>query len=245
MKNYAYILWGMLLLNSNLAVADNRAVTISLQNASDGDVTVIHQAVAQAVTDGTVDTMITYKPNEMAPNKFFACVEASTGTSSEQFNSFINNLHRANINASSHYQLKAQPRCGKNEALACIADPLACFNSSFLTMTGKYTTYVARAQFAAGLEELSVGKYMIDMKLNEGQMIAPTTYDIDMQSSSKNCSAITVDSYDATSGTAAITCIIQGNSAILNKHITWTRNNDGKWICNTDADSKYTKGCKN
>ncbi|MFZ2726255.1 MAG: pilin [Methylococcaceae bacterium] len=245
MKNYAYILWGVLLLNSNLAVADNHAVTISLRDSDDKDVAAIHQVVAQAVSNGVVDTMLTYKPSEMASNKFFACVEATTGTTPEQFTNFVNDLHRVSINASSHYQLKTQPSCGKNEALACIADPLACFNSAFITTTGKYMTYVAKAQFAASLEELSVGKYMIDMKLNEGSMYMPSTYDIGMQSSSKNCSAIFVDNYDAGAGTAAISCIIQGNSAVIGKNIVWTRTNDGKWQCTTDADSKYSAGCKN
>ncbi|MFZ2724895.1 MAG: pilin [Methylococcaceae bacterium] len=106
-----------------------------------------------------------------------------------------------------------------------------------------YSDYVAKSQFAAALAELSPGKTQIEVKLNEGQTAQPTVTEIGLQGATKNCSTIAVDSYDATAGTAAISCIIQGNSAVLGKNIVWTRGADGVWACTSEVtDTKYTGG---
>lgn len=247
MKLYVYAL---LLLSSTLAFADDRAVTISLRDSGDAvksaDINAIQQVVGQAISAGIIDTMLTYRPNQMAKNRFFACAEANATASQEQFTTLVNNLHRVNPNSTARYQLKTTAKCGKNDAIACMANPLSCFSSRFIS-SGAYSDYVAKAQVAAGLAEISVGKIMMEAKLSEGIDVT-SPIDVGLQFVTKNCSVIAVTG-QATDGIATIQCVLTGNALIMGKTLTWTRfwNPDligYQWVCTTDVETKYAGKCK-
>jgi type IV pilus assembly protein PilA len=107
-----------------------------------------------------------------------------------------------------------------------------------------YQDYVAKANVAAGLAEVTPGKTNFEVMVNEGKPAA------DMNSTTGDtiglkkgvCSSITV--VGGPDGSIACATPVKGTDAT----ITWTRDSaDGSWACTisgTTMDAKYLpKGC--
>jgi type IV pilus assembly protein PilA len=101
-----------------------------------------------------------------------------------------------------------------------------------------YQDYVAKSKFSAALAEIAAGKTGMETALNDGT--APTVTGIGLQSSTPNCSAITV-SGDASAATNTIACaIVGGPSSVATKTITLTRTaSTGAWACASTVAQKY------
>ncbi|MFZ2726253.1 MAG: pilin [Methylococcaceae bacterium] len=242
-QKFRVLLCGLLLI-SHCVIADNRAVNISVTNNNSADklidINSIQTTVGQAVSTNIVDTLLIYQPLARAKNKFYACVQATDNSSAEQFKTFINTLRNLSLSENSRYQLKVTQRCMANETLACVANPNACFDSAFIHSNSLYNTYVAKAQFAASLNDISNAKLNLEILVNEGLWLIPTVADIGFEASSENCSAISIDNFDAGAGSATISCIIKGNALINNKVVTWARDNSGVWSCTTNVATQYS-----
>lgn len=103
-----------------------------------------------------------------------------------------------------------------------------------------YQDYVAKANVAAALSEISPGKTAFEVALNEGKPVAEwdTAAKIGLKPGS-TCSAITVNANEG--GNISCTFKVKG----VDETITWERNwSDGSWACTTTAENKYApKGC--
>jgi len=107
-----------------------------------------------------------------------------------------------------------------------------------------YQNYTARAKFSACYGELAAGKTAFEVEVNDGQAIANAD-DIGLQEDTTNCQNVTV-TYDADNGTGSISATILGGPAPVNgENITLARDADGRWTCNTDADTEFAgnTGC--
>jgi Tfp pilus assembly major pilin PilA len=242
MKKYMYVL---LLLNSLIAFADERAVSISANYGNDAitvsDIAAIQQVVADAISEGVIDTMLTHQAKPASQSKFFMCVEAASDASAEQFGLFVNNLHRVQLSSGVRYQLKTTEKCAKNNALACIANPLSCFSQRFIN-SGAYSDYVSKAQFAAALDDISVGKTLMNLRIIENVSFASIyPADVGLPERSANCDAIT---FDAQGSVGSISCTLKGIATIAYKNITLQRDALGKWTCSTDVLQRYAGKCK-
>ena len=109
-----------------------------------------------------------------------------------------------------------------------------------------YQDYVARAKVGAAVGEAAGGKVGIDTEL----MATPDMDAINTMKATRltektpNC-AISVT--PAMAGAATIVCTIQGGPAgVANKKITWSRDAEGKWLCDpADIAEKYqSSACK-
>lgn len=110
-----------------------------------------------------------------------------------------------------------------------------------------YQDYIAKAQVATALEEISAAKVNMEIKATEGlddaeaakytgSTIAELTPLGLTAASSARCSK-----YDAamkSSGVASISCTMLGSAAVNAKSITWTRASGGGWTCASTADAK-------
>jgi type IV pilus assembly protein PilA len=107
-----------------------------------------------------------------------------------------------------------------------------------------YQDYVAKANVAAGLAEITPGKTTYEVMVNEGNgaNIAATT-DIGLKATGGSCNGangVTVTAWDGTTGTIVCSVSVKGTD----QTVTWTRSSDGTWACTTSADAKYApKGC--
>lgn len=129
----------------------------------------------------------------------------------------------------------------------------------------QYQTYVAKSQVSRVMTELGSLKTVVETCLLEGRMtpVAPTptpaadecvigfTGSTLMGGTLADIGAdadkglggvdVTIDGTESTIGTAF------GNgaaAALLEKVMTWTRDEDGSWTCTTDVDGKYAPtGC--
>jgi type IV pilus assembly protein PilA len=108
-----------------------------------------------------------------------------------------------------------------------------------------YQDYVAKAQFAVGLAEISPGKTLMEISMNEETDIANNATGlglIGLQGTTKNCT-VTAIGFAAT-GNASINCIINGTAAVQGKTISLRRAGAaGLWSCHTDADAMYKDKC--
>ncbi|GAB3049982.1 type 4a pilus biogenesis protein PilA [Acinetobacter apis] len=113
-----------------------------------------------------------------------------------------------------------------------------------------YQGYIAKSQVAAGLAEISPGKTNAEATMATGISTPITSATaVNLQTSTKNCSAITVN-IDPTN-TSTIQCVLQGTTVVTGKKITWTRSADnttsgttGSWSCSTDVAADYKpKSC--
>ena len=103
-----------------------------------------------------------------------------------------------------------------------------------------YQDYVAKANVAAALSEISPGKTAFEVALNEGKPAAEwNTPALIGLKPGATCSAIVVTADD--DGSIACTFKVKG----ADETITWTRTAaDGSWACTTTAANKYApKSC--
>ena len=93
-----------------------------------------------------------------------------------------------------------------------------------------YSNYQARAKLTAGLAEISGGKTLAEVKLNEGTDIA-TAADIGLvTANSTNCTFTA----KITAGAGSIECAIkQAPTQVAAAKVTWTRTADGIYTCAT------------
>ncbi|MFZ2726252.1 MAG: pilin [Methylococcaceae bacterium] len=248
MKNHAYKLIIVLLFSMQTMAFAHQAIYISLSNP-DGvalqtsDTQAIKDIISNSIYTGIINNFVTYNHDNNEVSEYAACVEANDNTSTETFNGLVNQLHAISPQTNLHYTLNYVKYCKRDNSLVCLNDLKSCLTSAFVTSGAVYSNYIARSQFFESLAEVSAGKAILEMMLNQGRITAPSIIDIGLQSSTKNCSSISVDDFDAAAGTAAITCIIQGNSFIVGKSISWIRSPDGVWACTTAVtDTQYTSG---
>jgi type IV pilus assembly protein PilA len=103
-----------------------------------------------------------------------------------------------------------------------------------------YQNYVAKANVAAGLAEITPGKTAYEVKVNEGQGNPLSVTDIGLKENGGACTNVAVVGWDGTTGSITCTMPIKGDS----KLIGWTRSSNGTWSCSTTADAQYApKGC--
>lgn len=243
MKKLAYLLAFISLLTTHSMVFAGQAITISISDPNGIAITdtkdAIHQTVGDAISSGIIKNFITYNHGFIQADRFYACVEATDNTSTADFNSFVEQLHKL---ATGNFNLKYAKQCQRDNTFVCSEDSVSCLSNAFVT-SAAYSTYMARKQFASALADITTGKSALEILLDKGQYTIPTVTDIGLQAITKNCSAITIDNFDAAVGTAAITCLIQGNSFVLGQSISWWRFSDGAWACvTTVTDTKYTAG---
>jgi type IV pilus assembly protein PilA len=93
-----------------------------------------------------------------------------------------------------------------------------------------YANYQAKAKMAAGLAEVSPVKTVVEVKLNNGEIIANAAA-IGLAATSNNC---TITAEAANSGIASISCSIANAPwKISAAKMTWTRAVGGEWTCVT------------
>lgn len=102
-----------------------------------------------------------------------------------------------------------------------------------------YQNYVAKSQVTAALADITPGKTQFEVKINEGDTIA-SAEDVGLQDATARCSAIAVTGGEE----GTISCTITGNPKVNGSTLTWTRNTDGVWSCDTTVEDAYKpKGC--
>ncbi len=119
-----------------------------------------------------------------------------------------------------------------------------------------YQDYVAKSQFASGLQEIVPGKTMMETLLNEGTDVGiaagnaagATLIGLSGGAATKYCDP-TIAGGVASTGAAVIKCTLKGNSKIDGKVITLTRAAaTGIWSCDSNLaagdKTKYAGNCK-
>lgn len=247
MKKHAFQLAISLLCTVPTIVSANQAIYILLSNPNgtalqQTDIKAIQQTIGNGINNGIIGNFITYNHDAIQLEQFAACAEANETIQPEQFNSLVNQLHALSPQTNINYTLRYIKSCPRDNTLVCLDKSVSCLSSELIT-EALYTDYQAKIQFANALADISVGTAPLSMMLAQGRVSTPTIAELGLQESTQHCSSIAVSGFDAVTGDAAITCVIQGNSAVLGKFITWTRTNDGVWACTTDVtDIKYTAG---
>lgn len=112
----------------------------------------------------------------------------------------------------------------------------------------QYQNYVGRANFASALSTLSSLKTNIESHILEvGTFPATanlTAAELGMVADANDRGEITLTAAGTDGGGTAIFTFDTGNPGINGKAITLTRDDDGVWSCETDADEKYVRGCE-
>lgn len=243
------------LFGSSLTLADTttkqQAVHISVNDASGTALPVdfvnsFHQVIANGISKGIIDNFVTYNQNAEQAHQLFACVQATQGTSTVQFNRLVNQLRAISPDNAITYTLRRGLFCQKDNTLVCSANDTACLNSNIVA-SAIYGDYQASAWVAEAMAEIAKGKSLMNIKLNQ-QIDVTSSAEVNLPMSSKYCSNINVVG-TAADGNATIACTLSGNAAIVGKVVTWTRavdvNNAGSfiWTCTTDVDIKYAGKC--
>lgn len=115
-----------------------------------------------------------------------------------------------------------------------------------------YQDYIAKAQVATGLSDITSGKINVESKLTDGITAAlALPADAGLTASTSSCSDIAVAV--AVDGASKLTCTLAGNGQVIGKKIQWTRTADdastgaaGVWSCLTSVAAKLApKSCPN
>ncbi|WP_109124898.1 pilin [Dyella sp. C11] len=104
----------------------------------------------------------------------------------------------------------------------------------------QYQTYVARAQTAAALSDISPGRTAYETLVNQGVVdgaVYANANNLGLQSSTPHCQLIT--STVEVGGTGSITCKLDGSTAIRDQIIELDRNSSGGWACRSEIDPRY------
>lgn len=106
-----------------------------------------------------------------------------------------------------------------------------------------YSEFQARSKVAASLVEISAGKVIVDILLNEGRTLS-TPSDVGLPNSSGNC-VISVN-FTGTDGAGSIECVLTHTMPeIAGKRVSWERSSAGVWSCISTVGEKYLpKTCK-
>ena len=113
-----------------------------------------------------------------------------------------------------------------------------------------FSTYVPKAQVAAGLAEITPGKAAFETSLSDGKLIASPS-DIGLLATGSRCSIVAV-SANPPDGSGTITCNFVAASApsLVGKNIVWARAVDvgavsGGWSCasNVENPALLPKAC--
>jgi len=110
-----------------------------------------------------------------------------------------------------------------------------------------YQDYIAKAQVATALEEISAAKVSMEIKATEGMTATEaalfTGKSIDQltplgftAASSARCSEYAA--MMSADGSASISCKIAGSAAVNDQTITWTRATAGGWACTSGVNAK-------
>lgn len=141
MKRYACLLvFGFLLSSGGLALAEDRAVNISITSMGgplDNDaVQSVRTLVGNAITQGTVDTFLVKNPRVGHPilieGGLIACAEAGFTAKKSQFNSFIRKLRAIEPKEGTAYSLERTPVCAMDENVVCTDDVKQCPDGSYV-----------------------------------------------------------------------------------------------------------------
>lgn len=98
----------------------------------------------------------------------------------------------------------------------------------------QYQDYVAKAQTAAALAEITPGKVGVETLLAEGATSASPA-ELGLQSVTSRCSKVDV-ALDAT-GVASLTCTLKGGSKVSGD-LVLARNVNGAWTCSSTMTQK-------
>jgi type IV pilus assembly protein PilA len=103
----------------------------------------------------------------------------------------------------------------------------------------QYQTYVARAQTAAALTEITPGRTAYETLVNQGVVSGASYANVDnlgLPSSTEFCA---ISATAPASGNSAITCTLKGSTAIRGHYIKLSRDSSGDWRCLSDVTLKY------
>jgi type IV pilus assembly protein PilA len=108
-----------------------------------------------------------------------------------------------------------------------------------------YQGYVGRAQAAAGLDEITIGKVGYESLVATG---APaTSYNpagIGIHASTVRCATVRVTPPSGSTTSGAIACQLNGAPGIQDATLNLDRDANGLWSCRSNATSSYLpKGC--
>lgn len=116
-----------------------------------------------------------------------------------------------------------------------------------------YQGYLAKAQAAGSLAEITSAKSILEQKITSGVdageafALSGSTAEILFEvgipkASSSRCSSYTV--HVETDGTASVSCTMSGTEHVADKTVTWSRATSGKWTCSSTLDIDYKpKAC--
>lgn len=94
-----------------------------------------------------------------------------------------------------------------------------------------YRIYVARAQVAAGMAEITPGKTLFESKLIAEGIVTFDPTAMGLASSTPRCNPIAVDS----SSTGYISCTLRGNPQVTGLVLRLSRAASGTWTCDGSA----------
>ncbi len=105
-----------------------------------------------------------------------------------------------------------------------------------------YQDYVAKAQVTAGLAEITPGKALAEIAINEG-LAATLALPADVGLANSDRCTLTVSVVNT--GVASISCALTGNPALNGATILWSRTAAGVWDCSSNGLSAnhVPKGC--
>jgi len=98
-----------------------------------------------------------------------------------------------------------------------------------------YQGYMTKAQFTAGLSEITGGKTLAEVLIDEEAAAAITPESIGLQIETNNCKVTSAN----IAGIISIDCTHKGSSAVNDLKTTWTRSILGVWICTSSVNQKY------
>lgn len=99
----------------------------------------------------------------------------------------------------------------------------------------QYQNYVAKAQTAAALAEITPGKVGVETMYAEGGTLTATVEALGLQKTSTRCSEITPKM--ETTGVASLTCKMTGGTKVTGD-LVLARNSDGVWSCTSTMPEK-------
>jgi type IV pilus assembly protein PilA len=109
----------------------------------------------------------------------------------------------------------------------------------------QYTKYIARSESNTGLQAIAALKTAVEDGFAQGGTGASIS-DLDTLGTTLDASPLgTIDSDFDDDGTGTLTFTFDGaaSPALKDKVHTLTRDEDGAWLCTTDADDYAPKGC--
>lgn len=110
-----------------------------------------------------------------------------------------------------------------------------------------YQDYAGKTTVTGGMSEIRPGIQSYEVMVNERRPDADyVPANLGLQSSSSNCSVITVTAPAANgSADSALSCTIKGNARVTGKKVLYSRSSTGVWVCKSDAEAVFYKpaGC--